>query len=407
MKRKEFRRYNKDHVKAITSALKEVLNEGVYMDKAIQRVMKDNKLWGVKDRAFVSEMIYSVVRNWRLLSAATGIDKISEKGIYDVLAAELVLAQEDVPDIAAFKQINFDKLSQKIEKLAKVRKIRESYPDWIDSLCEKELGARWNKVAPALNEPPTIILRANYLKTNPRELQRILAEQNIESELIPWAPDALALRYSRNVFRTDAFKEGLFEVQDAASQMVSDFLDAAPGMRVVDACAGAGGKTLHLASIMRNKGRIIALDTKEYKLQELKKRAKRAGTSIIETRVIDSTKVIKRLKESSDRVLLDLPCSGLGVLRRNPDSKWKITPEEIERVKALQQELLISYSAMTKPGGKLVYATCSILPSEGEEQVQKFIGDNNDQWELEAEKRYWPGDFDCDGFYIALLKKKS
>jgi 16S rRNA (cytosine967-C5)-methyltransferase len=175
-------------------------------------------------------------------------------------------------------------------------------------------------------------------------------------------------------------------------------------MRVVDACAGAGGKSLHLAALMKNKGNIIALDTKEFKLAELKKRAKRAGASIIESRFIDSTKVIKRLKDSADRLLLDVPCSGLGVMRRNPDTKWMLKPNEIENVIHTQREILERFSAICKPGGKMVYATCSILPSEGKNQINWFLEKNNN-WELEGEKQYSPLNFDCDGFYMALLNR--
>jgi 16S rRNA (cytosine967-C5)-methyltransferase len=172
--------------------------------------------------------------------------------------------------------------------------------------------------------------------------------------------------------------------------MVSEFLNVQPGMRVVDACAGAGGKTLHLAALMKNKGRIIALDVKENKLLELKKRATRADVRIVETRTIDSSKVVKRLKDTADRLLLDVPCTGLGVLRRNPDSKWKLNLEELERVKAIQRDILSSFPEMTKVGGKMVYATCSILPSEGEEQIKWFLNQHKDKWNLLGEKRYSP-----------------
>ena len=199
---------------------------------------------------------------------------------------------------------------------------------------------------------------------------------------------------------------GFFEVQDAVSQMVAPFLNVSPGMRVVDACAGAGGKSLHLATIMKNKGKLISLDIGAPKLEELKKRTRRAGVSIIEPKLVDTTKVIKRLHGTADRLLLDVPCSGLGVLRRNPDAKWKTSAADIERVKQQQSEILVKYSPILKPGGIMVYATCSILPSEGESQVRNFLS-NNPNWSLIAEKRYSPDIYEGDGFYMAQLKKAT
>lgn len=175
-------------------------------------------------------------------------------------------------------------------------------------------------------------------------------------------------------------------------------------MRVIDACAGGGGKSLHLAALMQDKGRIISMDTEGWKLQELRRRARRAGTSIIETRTIDSSKVVKRLEGTADRVLLDVPCSGLGVLRRNPDAKWKLNPDFLENVRKTQAEIIASYSRMCKPGGKLVYATCSILPSENQEQIQKFLSAKSQDFQLVQEKIISPIE-GFDGFYMALLEK--
>jgi 16S rRNA (cytosine967-C5)-methyltransferase len=165
-------------------------------------------------------------------------------------------------------------------------------------------------------------------------------------------PSALRLKQRANLFGTDSYKAGLFEVQDAASQLIAPFLQPEPGMRVIDACAGGGGKALHLAAIMRNKGRILALDVHAWKLAELRKRASRAGVDIIEAREIEGSKTVKRLAQKAERVLLDVPCSGLGVLRRNPDAKWKLSDAEIDRLTALQAEILESYSRMVVPGGK-------------------------------------------------------
>ena len=170
---------------------------------------------------------------------------------------------------------------------------------------------------------------------------------------------ALRLPERANVFQTEAFKKGYFEVQDASSQLVAEILDVKPGQRVVDTCAGAGGKSLHLAALMENKGQLISMDIYGSKLNELKRRARRNGAHNIDTREITSTKVFKKLYGTADRVLIDAPCTGLGVLRRNPDSKWKMQPEFLEKITKTQYEIIRSYSKIVKPGGCLLYTSPS------------------------------------------------
>jgi len=409
MAKEFYLKHHSFHIKAIFNALKDIFEKNEYADKAIEKVMKANKYWDVKERGFVSDVTYDMVRNWRLLFVSSGMEagaKLSDRNLWMIFGTYLVFDGYGLPESNYFKGLNEKKIISQLEKFHKIRKIRESIPDWLDEIGEKEIGKEWDKVIRALNQRPTTVLRANSLKTNPKELQTTLEEEGItESTLISWSPDAVELKFQRNVFRTEAFHKGLFEIQDASSQMVSEFLNVQPGMRVVDACAGAGGKTLHLASLMKNKGRIIALDVKARKLEELKKRAARADVRIVEIRPIDSSKVIKRLKDTADRLLLDVPCSGLGVLRRNPDSKWKLTLAEIERVKVLQKEILTNFSDITKVGGKMVYATCSILPSEGEDQIKWFLETVGDKWNLLGEKRYSPEMYHADGFYMALLER--
>ncbi len=407
MKKEFYLKHHSFHIKAIFTVLKDIFENNEYADKAIEKIMRANKYWDVRERSFVSEVSYDMIRNWRLLFAASGSEgKLTEKTLWNIFGAYLIFDGYSLPPSAYFKGLNEKKVIAQLEKFYKIRKIRESVPDWLDALGEKELGKDWDKVIRALNQPPTVVLRANSLKTTPKELQKILEEEKItDASLISWSPDAVELKFPRNVFRTEAFHKGLFEVQDASSQMVSEFLNVQPGMRVIDACAGAGGKTLHLAALMKNKGRIIALDIKDKKLQELKKRAARADVKIVETRAIDSSKVIKRLKDTADRLLLDVPCSGLGVLRRNPDSKWKLDMEEIGRMHKVQRDILNSFPEMTKIGGKMVYATCSILPSEGEEQIKWFLEQTGNKWNLLGEKRYSPDVHHADGFYMALLER--
>ena len=274
----------------------------------------------------------------------------------------------------------------------------------MDELGVKELGKQWDKEISALNKQAPVVLRANTLKTTKQKLQKLLLEDSIETDLLKNYADALELVERKSIFRTEAFQNGFFEVQDASSQLVAAYLDVKPGMRVVDTCAGAGGKTLHLAALMENKGQIIALDIYANKLKELKRRAKRAGAHNIEPRHIDSTKVIKKLYNKADRVLIDAPCSGIGVLKRNPDAKWKLQPEFIEEIKKTQAEILSKYSQMVKIGGKLVYATCSILPSENEKQVESFLKSNED-FKFISENKVLPSVSGYDGFYMALLER--
>jgi 16S rRNA (cytosine967-C5)-methyltransferase len=262
-------------------------------------------------------------------------------------------------------------------------------------------------VRATLNTPAQVYLRVNTLKTERRTLKTRLAQDGFTTEPLKEIPTALEMKQRYNVFGMAAFKEGLFEVQDASSQCVAPFLQVEPGMKVIDACAGGGGKTLHIGALMQNKGRILALDVHQWKLNELRKRCGRAGVDVAETRLIESSKSIKRLAGYADRVLLDVPCSGLGVLRRNPDAKWKLSNEEIDRLIIEQQDILVRYSAMVKPGGKLVYATCSVLPSENENQVQKFLATHGDDWTLEEEMKINPAETGHDGFYGARLVRKG
>ena len=194
-------------------------------------------------------------------------------------------------------------------------------------------------------------------------------------------------------------------MQDLNSQRIAPELGVRSGERVIDACAGAGGKSLHLAALMKNKGKVLALDVHEKKLTSLRERATRAGATIIETRLIESTKVIKRLEEGADRILLDVPCSGIGVLRRNPDTKWKLKPEDLERLSQTQREILASYTRMCRPGGVIVYATCSIMPSENSLQVHRFLSQNEARFSLEKEETLFPERDGADGFYFARIKR--
>lgn len=403
-------RFHRNISFAVIDALLAIFNEKEYADKVVARALKLDKRWGSNDRKFVAETIYDIVR-WKRLYAeiAEAKEPFTRDYVWRLFAIWAVLRGHTLPDWKYFEQTPVRRIKGKFDELSKNRSIRESIPDWMDEICSKELGDDiWEKEIKAQNEQARVILRVNTLKTTPQKLQELLKTLDIETETLKEYPDALILKERANVFMTDAFKNGLFEVQDASSQLVARFLDIQPGMRVVDACAGAGGKTLHIASLLENKGQIIAMDLYESKLKQLKLRAKRNGVHNIDCRVIESTKTIKKLHEKADRVLIDAPCSGLGVLKRNPDSKWKLQPEFIENIKKTQQEVLENYSKIVKPGGKLVYATCSILPSENQEQVEKFLTtDMGKNFIFVEDKKVLAYESGFDGFYMALLERKK
>ena len=402
-------RLHRNLVFTVIDSLLAIFNEGEYADKVVARALKKDKRWGSSDRKFVAETIYEIVRWKRLYAEIAEVrEPYDRDNIWRIFAVWAVLRGIMLPDWKYFEGTPARKIKGRFDELSKIRKFKESIPDWMDALGVKELGeATWSKELEAQNKQAEVILRVNTLKTTKERLRAILMDLNIETYTSKDYPDALILKERANVFMTDVFKQGYFEVQDASSQLVAYFLDVAPGMRVVDTCAGAGGKSLHLASLMENKGQLIAMDIYESKLKQLKLRAKRNGVHNIEFRVIDSTKVIKKLHEKADRVLIDAPCSGLGVMKRNPDSKWKLQPEFIDNIKKVQAEVLQNYSKIVKPGGKMVYATCSVLPSENEEQVKHFLGTKEGKnFSFVKEKKVLAHQSGYDGFYMALLERK-
>lgn len=393
---------------SVIDGLTLIFNEGKYADKVIQQLLKRDKRWGSRDRAFVAETTYDIVRWKRLYAEIAEVkEPFDRDNLWRIFAVWATLRGIKLPDWKYFENTPTRKIKGRFDELSKTRKYKESIPDWLDELGEKELGSKvWTKEIAALNEQAEVILRVNTLKTTKEKLQAELFDLDIESDFLPDYPNALKLKERANVFQTEAFKNGFFEVQDASSQLVAEFLDVKPGMRVVDTCAGAGGKTLHIASLMENKGQIIALDLYENKLHELKRRAKRNGAFNIETRAIESTKVIKKLYDKADRVLIDAPCSGIGVLRRNPDAKWKLQPEFIENIKKTQQEILQQYSKIVKTGGQLVYATCSVLSSENQKQVDEFLAsETGKDFTFVKDKKVLAHQSGYDGFYMALLQK--
>ena len=403
-------RLHRNLVYTVIDSIRDIFNEGVYADKAVEKALKRDKRWGSRDRKFVAETIYEIVRWKRLYAEIAEVkEPFDRNNLWRLFSVWCVLKGIALPDWNQIEPTPSRRIKGKFDELSKIRKFRESIPDWIDEVAVSELGEElWTKELAALNKQAEVILRTNTLNTTKEELQKELQDESIFTEFIPNHSDALRLVERANVFRTEVFKKGYFEVQDASSQLVAEYLDVAPGMKVIDTCAGAGGKTLHLASFMKNKGQIIAMDIYESKLKKLKIRARRNKVHNIDTRVIDSTKPIKKLYNKADRVLIDAPCSGIGVLRRNPDSKWKLQPEFLDNIKKVQQDILQKYSKMVKSGGKLVYATCSVLPSENQNQITEFLASESGKYfKLIKDNKVFAHTSGFDGFYMALLEKNN
>ena len=402
-------RLHKNLVVAVIKILDGTINQNFYADKTIEKILKSDKRWGSRDRGFIAETSYEIIR-WKRLYSQISETKSPYKYVelWKMFSVWAVLKGIQLPNWKEFENTPTRRIKGKFDSLVKIRKFRESIPDWLDRIGCDELGEnRWTSELSALNEKANVIIRANSLKINVNDLRKELQKEDIQVEKINGFPEALKLRERKNLFKTKAFQNGYFELQDASSQLVAPFLKAEKGMKICDVCAGAGGKTLHLSAITENKGQIIAMDIFKNKLFELKRRAKRNNAFNIETRLIENNKSIKRLHGKIDRLLIDAPCSGLGVLRRNPDSKWKLSQNFLDKIKDTQQEILKRYSPMLKENGKLVYATCSILPSENELQIKRFLKtEQGKKFKVEDEKKISPAQSGFDGFYMARLSFK-
>ncbi len=392
----------KNLVNSIAETLTDIFVKNRYADKALEKLFKQNPKWGSRDRRFVAEAVYDIVRNYRLYAELAQ----SPKNFWFITAVWLILKDIELPSWQEFLHVDPAFILKQKERLKTQVAVYQSYPDWLWQLGENELGKNvWETEAVAMNQQAEVVLRVNTLKTTVQKLKEEFANEKIETIFIQNNTNALQLVKRENVFKNKYFAEGWFEVQDAGSQQIGEFVNPKPTDLVIDACAGAGGKSLQLAALMQNKGKIISMDVEAWKLEELKKRARRAGAFNIETRVIEDSKTVKRLESKADKILLDVPCSGLGVIKRNPDAKWKLNAETIERTKLLQQKIITEYSTMVKTGGSLIYSTCSILPSENKQQVDVFLKANLN-FEFIKDTTILPSQ-GYDGFYMCELKKIS
>jgi 16S rRNA (cytosine967-C5)-methyltransferase len=302
---------------------------------------------------------------------------------------------------------------------------RHNLPQWLVDPLKAQLGEQFDALADSLTRPAGLDLRVNLIKAKRAEVHKELARLGLAAEPTPHSPWGLRLADKPPLTQLELFKEGAIEVQDEGSQLLALLLDARRGEMVVDFCAGAGGKTLAIGATMRNTGRLYAFDTSAHRLDALKPRLARSGLSNVHPVVLahERDDRIKRLAGKIDRVLVDAPCSGLGTLRRNPDLKWRQSPKAIEEMAIKQQAILSSAARLLKPGGRLVYATCSVLREENEAIAEAF-GRAHPQFEplpVEAHLsgveqapdlcagghlRLWPHRHQTDGFFAALWQRR-
>ncbi|MBM3565622.1 MAG: RsmB/NOP family class I SAM-dependent RNA methyltransferase, partial [Alphaproteobacteria bacterium] len=303
---------------------------------------------------------------------------------------------------------------------------RLEYPAWAGGLLESAFGPRLAEEMAALNRQAPLDLRVNIARTTREAAREALAEERIETEPTPLSPWGLRVRGAARVAETAAFKKGLIEIQDEGSQIAALLVDVRPGMTAVDYCAGAGGKTLALAAMMSEKGRLngrlVACDASAERLERMAPRLARAGAGTIEC--MSPNMVREQMSGRADRVLLDVPCSGSGAWRRDPLAKWRLSPETLSELRARQRQILAEGAALVRPGGRLAYVTCSVLGPENEDIVLAFAKDRNDFRVLpvgRADPEYLGVEVEegnqflrlttarngTDGFFIALLERVS
>ena len=303
--------------------------------------------------------------------------------------------------------------------------IRRNYPAWIEPAFRERFGADLDREMAALGEPAPLDLRANLLKTTREDALRELAAAGVTVTPTPWSPLGIRVEGRPPLGTLAPFRDGLVEVQDEGSQLAALVVEAQPGMRVCDFCAGAGGKSLAMAAAMNNKGHIVACDVSGKRLEGATRRLRRAGVFNVEQRGLSSERDpwVKRHRAGFDRVLVDAPCTGTGTWRRNPDAKWTLRPEDPAELADLQLRILDSAARLVRPGGRLIYATCSLLPQENESQAQRFAESHPDFAPLTAGEiwtritgqaaaadaglylKLSPARHNTDGFFAAVFEK--
>jgi 16S rRNA (cytosine967-C5)-methyltransferase len=385
----------------------------VPLDAVVARFLRD-EMRGADDpdRAFVVDTAQGMWRRRRLLEAigdALAARPDNGRPTKEALVcAALVLDGCDVAALPVDRRagaVLADVVARAVANAPLA--VRASLPPW---LCDRLVDIGGDALALSSTTAPPQTLRVNTLKATRAQVAAALADEGVDTAPCARSDVGLVVTRRKNVFRTRAFRDGWFEVQDEGSQLVAALAHARPGQRVVDGCAGAGGKTLALAAAMQNKGTLVAFDVHGGRLKALRERCARAGVDNVRVHDLDEQpRAHKRLRDACDVVVVDAPCSGTGVLRRNPDTGWRLSPDDVARLGETQAMLVRRYAALVKPGGRLVYATCSVLPEENRGVVEAFVAEDK-RFAIAApddELVLLPSSGGTDGFYAAALTRTA
>ncbi|MBC6416744.1 MAG: RsmB/NOP family class I SAM-dependent RNA methyltransferase [Rhodospirillales bacterium] len=404
-------------------------------DRAVADYLRRRRYIGAKDRRQLTQMVYDRMRrqarlDWWLARAGLPAAPRS-RALADLLLSERleIGAVEALFDAARFAPAALDRGEARALRLLRGKRLENAgQPPEVAGECPAWLLPHLPEATAALlaslSRPAPLDLRVNLLKATPAGAKAVLEAEGIACAATAFSPIGLRVGGRRNVAATGAFKAGLVERQDEGSQLAALLVDAQPGERVVDFCAGAGGKTLALAAAMGNKGNLYALDVSKLRLDRAGRRLRRAGAFNVTRRTLTGRcdPWVKRHKAGFHRVLVDVPCSGVGAWRRNPDARWRLQPEELKRLVALQRAILGSAARLVKPGGRLVYVTCSLLPEENQVQVARFLEEIEGFAQLDARAllpacaagvdaagglTLRPDVFATDGFYVAVLQRRA
>jgi 16S rRNA (cytosine967-C5)-methyltransferase len=417
------------HPNALLELATDLLHKVLQFDSPADRVVSDffraHRALGQRERHALAETTYTVLRE-RLL-----YQHLAQSGKGEMERRLAVLAWQGNEGFlrAALSEPEQQWLAQvqAVDRSALPEKLRHNLPEWLADTLKAQLGDEFWPLVESLNASAPLDLRVNTFKAKREEVASALADARIDAQPTPYSPWGLRVQGKPALNKIEAFTRGDLEVQDEGSQLLALLTDPKRGEMVVDFCAGAGGKTLALGAAMRNTGRLYAFDTSGHRLAALKPRLARSGLSNVYPAQIahERDERIKRLAGKIDRVLVDAPCSGLGTLRRNPDLKWRQSPASIEELRAMQAAILASAARLLKPGGRLVYATCSVLEQENEAIVTEFTAAHGKDFRLlpvagllekahvnGAESlvrgeflRLWPHRHGTDGFFAAAWER--